>query len=101
MFHHGGEDLIYLGSADWMRRNLNRRIEVAFPVSNPKLKEEIFELMDIQWSDNVKAVELDQNLNNIRIQNDAPPVRAQLELYERVKRGVLGKRATLTPTSES
>ena len=101
IFHHGGEKLIYLGSADWMRRNLNRRIEVAFPVSNPNLREEIFELMDIQWADNVKAVQLDENLENIRIENDEPPVRAQIELYERGKQGLLGHRATLTPSASS
>lgn len=46
---------IYCGSADWMPRNLERRVEILFPVEKPKLKEELFHILDCQLRDNLKA----------------------------------------------
>jgi len=97
IFHNAGNETYYLGSADWMRRNLNRRIEVAFPIVEPNLQAELKELMNIQWADNVKAVTLNENLENIAIENDQPPIRTQLEIYERVKQGLLGKNPSSPP----
>ncbi|MEL6631343.1 MAG: polyphosphate kinase 1 [Bacteroidota bacterium] len=97
IFHNAGNETYYLGSADWMRRNLNRRIEVAFPIVEPNLQAELKELMNIQWADNVKAVRLNENLENIAIENDQPPIRTQLEIYERVKQGLLGKNPSSPP----
>ncbi|HRH68303.1 MAG TPA: polyphosphate kinase 1 [Flavobacteriales bacterium] len=54
-FHNGGRPLVMLSSADWMGRNLDRRIEVAFPVTDPALQRTVMELMELQWSDRVKA----------------------------------------------
>ncbi|MEO0584709.1 MAG: polyphosphate kinase 1 [Bacteroidota bacterium] len=97
IFHNAGNETYYLGSADWMRRNLNRRIEVAFPIVEPNLQAELKELMNIQWADNVKAVTLNEHLENIPIKNDQPPIRTQLEIYERVKQGLLGKNPSSPP----
>src|SRR5690606_33641864 len=63
-FSEGNED-IYLSSADWMQRNLHRRIEVAFPIYKESLKREIIDILKIQLEDNRSAVWLDENLNNI------------------------------------
>lgn len=54
-FHNNGQKEIYMGSADWMPRNLDKRVEILFPVENPKLMEEVRHILDIQMADNVKA----------------------------------------------
>ncbi len=54
-FYNEGYEEIYMGSADWMPRNLDRRVEITFPVEDPDLKKEIIEILDIQLADNLKA----------------------------------------------
>ncbi|MBR1479048.1 MAG: RNA degradosome polyphosphate kinase, partial [Lachnospiraceae bacterium] len=54
-FENGGENEIYCGSADWMPRNLERRVEILFPVEDRKLKEELVHILKMQLKDNVKA----------------------------------------------
>ncbi len=82
IFHHGGANEMYLGSADWMDRNLNHRVEVVFPIYNERIKEEIKHIVNLQLTDNVKAVHLDRNLNNVRVPSDPEhPVHAQLDTY--------------------
>ena len=54
-FHNGGKEEVYMGSADWMPRNLDKRVEILFPVEDPELKKEVIHILDIQLSDNVKA----------------------------------------------
>lgn len=54
-FHNNGQEEIYMGSADWMPRNLDKRVEILFPVENPKLMEEVRHILDIQLADNLKA----------------------------------------------
>jgi len=54
-FFAGGKEEVYLGSADWMNRNLHRRIEICFPILDPVQKGEIKNLLEIQWKDNQKA----------------------------------------------
>ncbi|HSS76140.1 MAG TPA: polyphosphate kinase 1, partial [Thermoanaerobaculia bacterium] len=54
-FGNGGEPEYYLGSADWMSRNLDARVEAAVPVEDPKLKEEVQAILDLQLADNCKA----------------------------------------------
>jgi len=81
-FFNGGEEELFLTSADWMRRNLSRRIETAFPVKSPAIKAEIIDILNIQLSDNVKACLIDEHLNNIPKRDNKPPLRAQLETYK-------------------
>ena len=83
VFHHGGDDLVYMGSADLMKRNLYRRIEVIFPVLDAEVKEEIMRLLAFQLHDNTKARMLDEHLNNnvILLKNDQPRVQAQRDFY--------------------
>jgi polyphosphate kinase len=54
-FENGGTPEIYLGSADWMPRNLFRRVETGFPIRNPRIQEHIQEIIDWFWKDNVKS----------------------------------------------
>lgn len=57
-FANGGDEEVYLSSADWMPRNLDRRIEVMFPIENPVLRKAIAELLKLYLKDNVKAWKL-------------------------------------------
>lgn len=54
-FENGGNPEIYMASADWMSRNLDRRVEIMFPVEDAKLKKEVKHILDVQLEDNVKA----------------------------------------------
>ncbi len=76
-FHAAGREEIYLASADWMRRNLHRRIEAATPVYDPLIKNEILAILDLQLHDNVKACTVNENLENEYVRNNEPPIRSQ------------------------
>ena len=54
-FHNGGYEEVYMGSADWMPRNLDKRVEILFPVEAPELKEEVIHILNIQLADTLKA----------------------------------------------
>ena len=54
-FCNGGEDTVYMGSADWMPRNLDKRVEIVFPVEDPAIKAEVMHVLDVLIQDNVKA----------------------------------------------
>ncbi|HKZ68127.1 MAG TPA: polyphosphate kinase 1 [Chitinophagaceae bacterium] len=69
IFGSGDDSKIYMGSADWMTRNLHHRIEVCIPVTDSMLKEDLTNYFDIQWNDTVKAVSLDAELNQVRLNN--------------------------------
>ena len=81
VFHHGGDEQVYLASADWMTRNLDRRVEVAFPVFDPALRALLHRVLDLHLRDNVKARILDADQENRYVERAGPPVRAQLETY--------------------
>ncbi len=87
VFHHGGEDRMYLSSADWMVRNLSYRVETAFPIYDPAIKQEIMDFLNIQLTDNVKARILDKNLSNKYYKSgDDMAIRSQIETYFYIKR---------------
>lgn len=81
-FYNKGEEDTYISSADWMRRNLDYRIEAAVKITQQDLKKEIKDLLDIQLKDNVKARILDNKLRNRYVTNDKKPYRSQLETYK-------------------
>jgi len=82
VFANGGQPLTYLASADWMTRNLSRRVEVAFPIYDERIDREIHALIDLQLADNQKARSLDAHTRNQFVRDPASrPVRAQLETY--------------------
>lgn len=64
VFHNNGHPLYLLSSADWMGRNLDRRIEVAFPVLDPALQQELHDLLELQWNDRTKARLIDARQTN-------------------------------------
>jgi polyphosphate kinase len=82
VFQNNGDHKIFMGSADWMKRNLRRRVECIFPVYDPDAKKELLDILDIQLRDNVKAAELDDKHMNRRIVNKKPEIRAQIATYE-------------------
>ncbi len=60
-FQNGDQEEVYMGSADWMPRNLDKRVEILFPVEDPDLKEEVKHILDIQLADTLKAHELNSD----------------------------------------
>lgn len=88
-FYNDGQEDLFLTSADWMRRNLNRRIETAFPILVPEIKREIVDILKIQLQDNVKACRIDEHLhNNFKWDDNPVKVRSQLAIYEYLKNKV-------------
>ncbi|WP_276504763.1 polyphosphate kinase 1 [Terrimonas pollutisoli] len=66
IFGTGDDTKIYIGSADWMTRNLQHRIEVCIPIPDSILKDDLINYFGIQWSDTVKAVSLDEELRSFK-----------------------------------
>ena len=84
-FYNNGQEAVYLASADWMERNLRRRIETAFPILSESLKKQVIDILEIQLKDNQSAVWIDENLQNVFKHDDNPPVRSQEAIYEYLK----------------
>ncbi|MEO3404855.1 polyphosphate kinase 1 [Mucilaginibacter sp. CAU 1740] len=86
VYCNGGDELIYLTSADFMTRNIDNRVEVGFPIYDPKLKKEVRDIIDIQLDDNTKAREINsQNTNKYHKSNAPESHRAQIEIYNYLK----------------
>ncbi|UII75776.1 polyphosphate kinase 1 [Flagellimonas sp. HMM57] len=88
LFENGGDEKMYIGSADWMTRNLDKRVEVLVPILDTDIFKELKDILQIQLSDNVKARILDKNDTNQRVpqENGAPIIRSQYAIYEYLKR---------------
>ncbi len=87
-FHNGGQPIVYLSSADMMERNMDRRIEIAFPVVDRALRDEIRDYLELQWSDIAKSRRIDPlQTNPYRDPKWSRPraVRAQMVLYDRLR----------------
>ncbi len=84
VFGNNGSPLVFMGSADWMNKNLYFRIEVCFPVYDEKIKKELLQMLDLQLSDNVKAVTINEQMQNIRavVKTDEPIIRSQKVIYD-------------------
>ncbi len=54
-FHNDGADEVFMGSADWMPRNLNKRVEIVFPVEDDDIKKEVMHILETEFADTVKA----------------------------------------------
>lgn len=82
VFCNGGEPVYYTSSADWMTRNLDHRIEVTCPVYDKDLQQELQDMLDIQWSDTVKARLLTgEQTNQYRKGKKKTSIRSQEALY--------------------
>jgi polyphosphate kinase len=89
-FHAGGEHKVYLASSDWMPRNMDRRIEIAFPIEQKEIKARLItEVLETVWSDNVKARVLspDGKYTLRKRANNEPEVRSQLKFIEVARTG--------------
>lgn len=82
IFSNNDDPEFFLGSSDWMNRNIYHRIEVCYPVYDEATKKEIIDIINIQLADNVQAVMLDENLRNVPVTQGESAVRAQLEIYK-------------------
>jgi len=86
IYCNGGNELMYLTSADFMSRNIDSRVEVGFPIYDKDIKKEIRDIIDIQLNDNTKAREINsQNTNKYHKTSSALPVRAQIDTYNYLK----------------
>ena len=81
-FANGGEEQLYLSSADWMPRNLNDRVELFFPVETEEHIHRIKALLDLYLRDNMGAHMMQSNGTYRRVRNKLEPVSAQSTLYE-------------------
>jgi polyphosphate kinase len=82
-FYNTGESLYLWASADWMPRNFDRRVEIAFPVLDPVLQDRLKEILETQLGDNVKAWWMQSDGRYVRGSNNgAAPLRSQERLYE-------------------
>jgi polyphosphate kinase len=83
LFYNNGNELVYISSADWMIRNLDFRTEVACPIFDKKLKDEIKNIFDLQWNGSTKVRILNEKQDNpYRQAPDGIKKRAQLEIYK-------------------
>jgi len=86
IYCNGGDELIYLTSADFMTRNIDTRVEVGFPIYDPELKKEIRDIINLQLEDNTKSREINAHNTNKYHKTDAPvPARAQVDIYNYLK----------------
>lgn len=80
-FRNGGHEEVYLSSADWMRRNLSKRLEILFPIIDPELRQRTINLLNVFFADNVKARRLLPDGAYERVVRKGKAVRAQEHFY--------------------
>ncbi|RMG00367.1 MAG: polyphosphate kinase 1 [Planctomycetota bacterium] len=85
-FHNGGHEEVYLSSADWMMRNLERRLETIFPVLDPDQAQRLIGMLKIYFADNVKAWRLLPDGTYERVPREGEPIRAQEYFYREAVR---------------
>ena len=78
----------YIGSADWMERNLDQRFEVVIPIKDPVLRQQLWDILQIQLSDNVKAciISADKPNQRIVVPKNVKHIRSQMEIYKYLKK---------------
>jgi len=81
-FANDGNEVLYLSSADWMNRNLNRRIEVGFPLEDKLLREEIKKILQFQLNDNVKLTSISKKQKSFIKLGIKKKVRAQFAIHD-------------------
>ncbi len=86
IFCNGGNEEVFISSADLMTRNIEHRIEVTCPVFDKNLRNELKRIFEIEWSDNVKARKLDAALSNKFAKPGEETIRSQVEVYNYLKK---------------
>ena len=84
IFNNGGDEELFISSADWMKRNLDLRIEVGAKVLDPELKARIKGIMQLQENDNRKARIIDADQKNVYVQaqEGEKQIRSQINIHE-------------------
>jgi polyphosphate kinase len=90
-FRNGGDTETYVGSADWMPRNLDRRVELVFPVIDPELRARLGHILDVLFADNVKARELRADGALTKRASRRRPARAQEIFWEEARARAEGR----------
>jgi len=87
LFENGGNQKIFFGSADWMTRNLDNRIEVIAPIYDKDVAAEFIDILELQLNDNVKARILDDAETNEYVKRgpNEKAIRSQYEIYSYLK----------------
>lgn len=84
--HNDGNPLVYISSADWMERNIDNRIEVMAPVRDPRIKQRIIDILNIQFIDTVKARRIDKEMSNSYVERgNRKKIRSQIAIYDYLK----------------
>ena len=87
IFHNNGKEEVFIGSSDWMNRNMYHRIEVCFPLYDDAIRKQVQDIIALQWSDTVQAVLIDSDLNNVPFTDYIKPVRSQEAIYQYLSAG--------------
>jgi polyphosphate kinase len=102
-FYHGGDDAVFISSADWMPRSFDRRVELLVPIEDTSSKRRLMEILDTYFRDNQNSWRLnaDGRYSRIQPENNQPKFRAQRSLYESaiaaVKKAEHAARTTFEP----
>lgn len=83
-FHHGGDELLFISSADWMPRNLDRRVELLVPIEDPSSRRRLSSILETYFRDNQNAWQLQSDGTYLRLSptKEQPKFRAQRALYD-------------------
>jgi len=81
VFCNGGNERIYIGSSDWMRRNLDRRVEVMTPILDENIKKMLIKVINFQLADNTKSRKWNADLTNEYVRAEGKEVRSQYAIY--------------------
>ena len=93
-FLHGGEEKVFISSADWMVRNIDHRVEATCPILDNNIKRVLKNILEIQLSDNVKARILDNDLKNRYVREKGKKkIRSQVEIYNYLQQKTIDKSA--------
>ena len=82
-FHHNGEEKIFLSSADWMTRNMEKRVEISFPILGFDMKTRIKDVLQLILDDNVKAREQNEHGEYYYVVRDLiENIESQVQLFQ-------------------
>lgn len=85
IFCNNDDNKVYISSADWMTRNIDNRVEVSCPIYQEDIKQELLDIYDICWSDNVKARVVDKSQKNQYRKTNKSKIRSQFVTYDYLK----------------
>ncbi len=86
VFHSGGDKKVFISSADIMSRNLDQRIEVGCPIYDQRLKNQILDILEIQWKDTMKARIIDAKQSNKYVpRGNRKKIRSQIAIHDYLK----------------